>query len=173
MKKQKAAFFDRDGTIIHDVGFLSDISKITYIDHMIEFMRACQAHEFLLFIITNQSGVARGYFDEAFVQKTHAFIKETLHNKGITITSFYYCPHHPTAAIDKRYLQTCRCRKPLPGMLEQAAQDFNVNLSSSLMIGDAPRDLQAGEAAGCISFDVTKILTLPHNKFSSLLKNIE
>ena len=170
MNHRKAAFFDRDGTVIHDVGFLSRLEDIMFIEKMVTFMRFCQEQDYLIFLITNQSGIARGFFNEAFVEKTNQKIEQLLLEQGIIIHKSYYCPHHPTEAIDKNYLKNCTCRKPNPGMLLQAAHEFSIDLTKSIMIGDKAIDLQAGESAGCISYDVSKILTLPAEKFSSLLK---
>ncbi len=170
MNHKKAVFFDRDGTIIYDVGYLSCLEDITFIDHVVNFMHFCQEQDYLLFLITNQSGIARGFFDEAFVEKTNNHIEQLLLHKGIVVQKSYYCPHHPTEALNEKYLKDCLCRKPMPGMLHQAAQEFSINLQASFMVGDKPIDLEAGERAGCSSFNVSKILTLPIEKFSSLLK---
>ncbi len=167
----KAIFFDRDGTVIHDVGYLSRLEDISFIHEVVNFMRFCQDQGYLIFLITNQSGIARGFFDELFVQETNKKIETLLLDLGVIIQKSYYCPHHPTEATNPIYLQDCSCRKPNPGMLLQAAKDFSIDLKASFMIGDKPIDLEAGERAGCSSFNVSKILTLPTEKFSSLLKS--
>ena len=156
MKKIKAAFFDRDGTLIEDVSYLSRLDQIKLIPESIELCRNLQASGYTLFVVTNQSGIARGYFDEAFVQKTHQHLHKILYNEGITITGWYYCPHHPEYAILEHYKKNCSCRKPEPGMLLQASADFNVDLTQSLMFGDKEGDLHAGIAAGCKSFDINE-----------------
>ncbi len=149
MKKNKAAFFDRDGTLIKDVSYLSDIKKIEILPGVIDFCLGLQEKGYLLFVVTNQSGVARGYFDEDFVRKTHDYLTKLFLSYGVLFEKFYYCPH-----LD----QNCSCRKPEPGMLFNAAREFEIDLSRSLMFGDKPSDIQAGLAAGCRSFKIQDIL---------------
>lgn len=170
MNTFKAVFFDRDGTIIEDVGYLSNLNDITFIEPMISFMQFCQQAGYLIIIVTNQSGIARGYFDELFVTTTNATISNMLQQHNITVHASYYCPHHPTKALHEQYRQQCLCRKPSPGMLLQAAHDWKISLEESFMVGDKDSDLQAGIAAGCTAIDVSKILNISPKKFSSLLK---
>ena len=98
-------------------------------------------------VISNQAGVARGLFTEDFVQITNEHLQTALHQKGAYIDNFYYCPHHPTEGIGI-YLQQCNCRKPAPGMLLQAAQDLNIDLTRSYLVGDTFRDMEAAKKAG-------------------------
>ena len=98
-------------------------------------------------MITNQSGVARGFFDETFVEKTHAYFRDILRVEGANIDAFYFCPHHPTEGKGI-YLQDCGCRKPAPGMLLKAADDLGIDLRHSYLIGDALTDIEAGNSAG-------------------------
>ena len=158
--KYKAAFFDRDGTIIKDVNYLSSIDQIELLQQSLAVLQRCQAQGYKLFVVTNQSGIARGFFTEQFVRSTHAHLAALFEVHGITFTQWYYCPHHPNAAVQERYKQNCTCRKPLPGMLLQAAQDHNLDLSQSLMFGNEPTDLAAGRAAGCASLDITTLFSL-------------
>lgn len=155
----KAAFLDRDGTLIYDVGYLSKISDCRFIPGVIELLQRLQAAGYELVVVSNQSGIARGYFDEAFVEQTHAFLAQQLAVEGITIAAWYFCPHHPTSSVRPELLQTCSCRKPLPGMLVQAAHDLEIDLTESLMIGDTSRDLEAGVAAGCRAFYIDDALS--------------
>ncbi len=166
----KAAFFDRDGTVIREMYYLSNIDDIELLPPALELCRLLQNHDYRLMMVTNQSGVARDYFDEAFVQKTHTYLDKLLKQEGVFFEGWYYCPHHPIEAVIKSYLQDCECRKPKPGMLVQAAQDFSLDLSRSLMFGDSSRDLEAGEAAGCYSFDITKFLSLSGPEIENFLK---
>ncbi|KKQ49519.1 MAG: D,D-heptose 1,7-bisphosphate phosphatase [candidate division TM6 bacterium GW2011_GWF2_38_10] len=154
---KKAAFFDRDGTLIEDVGYLRALDQISFIQPMIDIAQLCQTMGYSLFVVTNQSGVARGFFDEAFVQKTHQFLTMLLRQKGIFIQDFYYCPHHPDSGLGD-YRRVCSCRKPAPGLLLQAAADYSLDLSQSLLFGDASRDIEAGKAAGCKSFLMQDLL---------------
>lgn len=157
----KAVFLDRDGTIIKDANYLSRIEQIELIPEMLLVCKALQEAGYKLFIVTNQSGVARGMFDEATVQEVNAQLQKMLLNEGIVIEKFFYCPHHPTAGNNPLYTKECICRKPHPGMLLQGAQEFSVDLSQSIMIGDKEDDVQAGRAAGCKSFLVQSIVKDP------------
>lgn len=170
MKKIKAAFFDRDGTLISDVNYLQSIDQIKLIEHAVAITQVCQSLGYHIFVVTNQSGVGRGFFDEAFVQKTHDYLKELFIKKGVTICDFYYCPHHPEAII-QTYRKICECRKPLPGMLLQAAKDYKIDLTASLMFGDKACDVNAGRAAGCLSFDITKLFLQPLDEVAKLIVN--
>ena len=154
---KKAAFFDRDGTLIEDVGYLSRIDQVRIIPGVVDLCKKLQTSGFLLLVVTNQSGVARGYFDEKFVEKTNLFIKKLFFVEEVLLERFYYCPHHPKAKL-KSYNQNCFCRKPAPGMLKMAATEFDLDLSQSLMFGDKRSDLEAGAAAGCKSFLIKNIL---------------
>ena len=145
---KKAAFFDRDGTLIKDVHFLSDIKQIQILPGVIEFCLKLQNEGYELFVITNQSGVARGYFDEAFVQRTHIALKDLFAQHGVLLADFYYCPH----------LKDCTCRKPQPGLFLSAAREHDLDLKNSLAFGDKERDLQAGVAVGCKSFYIQDAL---------------
>ena len=162
--KIKAAFFDRDGTLIKDVDYLSSLEQIEIIPKALQLCLCLQKLGYKLFVVTNQSGVARGFFDESFVQKTHLYLQKILEQRGIFIQKFYYCPHHPTKAKLDKYLQNCECRKPKPGMLLQAAQEFDVDLSKSLMFGDKLIDIQVGNAVGCRSFYIQDILSIVDEK---------
>lgn len=154
MKKIKAAFFDRDGTLIRDVSYLSDLDQIEVLPKIIKICQTARDHGYKLFVVTNQSGIARGFFDEAFVERTHQRVQEIFLAHDIVFEKFYFCPHHPTQAHIERYKQACICRKPNPGMLLNAAHEFNIDLANSLMIGDSLCDIQAGLAAGCKAFNV-------------------
>lgn len=157
MSKRKAAFLDRDGTLIDDVGYLSNINQISLIPGAIKMCKNLINRGYELFLVTNQSGIARGYFDELFVRETNEKLRVILADAGVDIKACYYCPHHPDyGTID--YKIRCNCRKPRPGMLIQAANDFNIDLESSLMIGDKEADLLAGKAAGCKSFLIKEAL---------------
>ena len=154
----KAAFFDRDGTLIKDVSYLSCVKDITILPGIVNFCLFLQDLGFKLFVITNQSGVARGYFDEAFVQNTHDVLHTSFLKEGVVFEKFYYCTHHPTKAIKGEHLKSCFCRKPSPGMLLAASKEYNIDLSRSLMFGDKLLDVQCGISAGCKSFFIQEIL---------------
>jgi D-glycero-D-manno-heptose 1,7-bisphosphate phosphatase len=142
-----AVFLDRDGTIIEDVGFLRDLSQIDLLPWSAPAIRQLNDAGFAVVVVTNQSGIARGYFDESHVRATHETLDATLQALGARIDAYYYCPHHP-ASTDARYGGDCDCRKPAPGLLRRAAADLGIDLSRSWMVGDWWRDVQAGAAAG-------------------------
>jgi D-glycero-D-manno-heptose 1,7-bisphosphate phosphatase len=142
-----AVFLDRDGTIIEDVGYLRDLSQIDLLPWSAEAIRLLNDAGFVVVVVTNQSGVARGYFDEAHVVATHAALDDILGRAGARIDAYYYCPHYPASA-DPRYGVTCDCRKPASGLLHRAADDLGLDLSGSWMVGDWWRDVQAGAGAG-------------------------
>jgi len=176
MKKIKAAFFDRDGTLIRDVCYLSNLDQIEVLPKIIDICRATIDHGYKLFVITNQSGIARGFFDEAFVERTHDRLQEIFLAHAIVFEKFYYCPHHPDAthrdARVDRYKKACVCRKPSPGMLLNAAQEFNIDLNKSFMIGDSASDIQAGIAAGCQAFDVRDLFEESERSYETFIKKI-
>ncbi len=136
---KKAVFLDRDGTIIDDVGYLHLPEEVRFKEGVFDALRSLQEAGYLLFIVTNQSGVGRGMFEEEDVKKTHDYIHDALEKEGISITGTYYCPHHPDDG--------CECRKPNTGMLLQAAREHDIALSSSWMIGDKCSDIAAGRFA--------------------------
>ena len=142
-----AVFLDRDGTIIEDVGYLRDLSQIDLLPWSADAIRQLNEAGYLVVVVTNQSGVARGYFDEAHVRATHAAIDAALAERGARIDAYYYCPHHPDSG-NPPYRGVCDCRKPASGLLMRAAQDLAIALSQSWMVGDWWRDVQAGIAAG-------------------------
>jgi D-glycero-D-manno-heptose 1,7-bisphosphate phosphatase len=160
---KRAVFFDRDGTLIKENGYLRRIEDLALDPAGIECARFFYAQGYLLFVITNQSGVARGFFDESFVQKAHIVLDKYLNKKNIFITKYYYCPHHPTESIVPEYKVDCQCRKPKPGMILLAKKEFNIDLKNSFVVGDKESDMQAGQAAGCNVFLI--------QEFNDFLKN--
>lgn len=167
----KAAFFDRDGTLIKDVEYLSSFEAIEFIEKAIQFALACQQNGYSVFIVTNQSGIARGFFSEQFVQQTHAILKERLSDHGIFVRDFYYCPHHPIHSVVPELKKACVCRKPAPGMLLQAADEHDIELDKSLMFGDKEIDRQAGLAAGCRSFLIHQVLAMSCDQWNKEIFN--
>ncbi|MFA5306685.1 MAG: HAD family hydrolase [Candidatus Babeliales bacterium] len=157
--KHKAAFFDRDGTLIKDVPYLSRCQDVELLPEAVRIAQELSNNGYLLFVITNQSGVARGLYDEACVHAIHAHIAALFAQHGVTFTRFYFCPHHPTEAKVEKYRINCACRKPKPGLIIQAAHDYHLDLTQSVMLGNEERDVQAGRAAGCCAYDITKLFT--------------
>lgn len=144
---KKAIFVDRDGTIIKDKFYISKTSDVEFINRIDEMIRLFNNENFLVIIVTNQSGVGRGFFTEKDVGIMHDYIQDELKKKNAKIDAFYYCPHFYGSAI-KKYDVKCDCRKPKPGLLIQAAKDFDIDLSQSYMIGDKLSDVLAGKNAG-------------------------
>jgi D-glycero-D-manno-heptose 1,7-bisphosphate phosphatase len=139
-KKKKAVFLDRDNTIIKDNGYTHKVEDFETLPNAIEGMSALHDAGFLLIVITNQSGIGRGYYNKSDVHKFHKHMHTHFKKKGIEIADFCYCGHHP----DDR----CLCRKPSPIMIENAIKKFDIEKSLSWMVGDRDTDIDAGHNAG-------------------------
>ena len=146
--KEKAVFLDRDGTINVEKDYLYKIEDFEFLPGVIEGLHLLQDAGYLLIIITNQSGIARGYYTEEDYHTLNNWMLRELKSKGISISAVYYCPHHPDAKM-KAYRTDCNCRKPGLGMYEQAIKDFNIDLSYSFSIGDKIRDSAICETSSC------------------------
>ncbi len=140
-KPPRAVFLDRDGTINREVEYLSHIRNLKLIEGAAKGIMLLNRHGFRVIVITNQSGVARGFFDERRVLEINAALSDMLEKKGARIDAWYYCPHHPEAGKGP-YRTVCSCRKPAPGMVEQSCRDFPVDISSSFVVGDTMRDVE-------------------------------
>ena len=143
-------FLDRDGTLIEEVGYLSHLDRIVLYPWSIESVKLLNRAGFKVVVVTNQAGVARGLFDEDFIDEAHRFLDQKFGDGGATIDKFYYCPHHPEASVEA-YRCECDCRKPKAGMLWKAAQELQLELSHSFVIGDRLSDLRLGPAVGAKS----------------------
>lgn len=143
----KAIFLDRDGTVIKDKEYLSSPAEIEFLDNVDTALKIFLDNNFKLIIVSNQSGVGRGYMKIKDVEVVHTCIQKKLLNLSIPITAFYYCPHHVGSLI-KRYDVKCSCRKPSAGLIKRAAKEHNVDLKESFMIGDKESDILAGKNAG-------------------------
>jgi D-glycero-D-manno-heptose 1,7-bisphosphate phosphatase len=148
--KRPAVFFDRDNTLIVSDGYLGDPAQVMLVDGAADAVAKARQYGFKVFTISNQSGVARGMFDEATVRAVNARMDEMLQraNGSALIQTHEYCPHHPEATVES-YRLDCEDRKPRPGMIKRLAQKYNLDLGRSWIVGDAPRDIEAGKAAGC------------------------
>ncbi|WP_088893651.1 D-glycero-alpha-D-manno-heptose-1,7-bisphosphate 7-phosphatase [Leptolyngbya ohadii] len=144
----KAVFLDKDGTLIKDVPYNVDPNLIRWSDGAIEALHQLHIAGYKLFVITNQSGVARGYFEEKALAIVEQHLTQELARFGIPLAGFYYCPHHPQGTIAP-YAMNCFCRKPEPGLILRAAADHQIDLSQSWFIGDILNDVAAGRSAGC------------------------
>jgi len=136
-QRPRALFLDRDGTINVDGGYVHKIEDFVWIDGIFDFCRAVQRHGFLIIIITNQSGIARGYYTEQQYQALTKFMVDGFANEGVTISAVYHCPDLSGPN-----------RKPAPGMFLKAARDFNLDMANCISVGDNQRDLDAAAAAG-------------------------
>ncbi len=145
--KDTAVFFDRDGTLIAEAGYLDSPDKLAFFPETFEAVRRINESGMTAVVVTNQSGVARGLFTEDVVRDINARIQEMLLKQGSRIDRFYYCPHHPTDGIDP-YRMICDCRKPEPGLLHQAARDLDLDLTQSYLIGDHLRDVETAHRVG-------------------------
>ena len=150
--KQRAIFLDRDGTINRYVGFLRDIEQFELLPGAAEAIRRINASGYLAIVITNQPVIARGEVTREQLREIHDKMETLLGREGAYVDAIYYCPHHPHRGYPGEVAELkidCDCRKPKPGLLLQAAEDYNIDLTKSWMIGDSQSDMQAGEAAGC------------------------
>jgi histidinol-phosphate phosphatase family protein len=137
----KAVFLDRDGTINEEVNYLSKIEQLKILPKSAKAIKLLNENKFKVIIITNQSGVAREYFSKETLEDINEHLKNELANEGAQIDAIHYCPHHPE--------EGCDCRKPRPGMIERAKRKFDLDLSSSFIVGDTINDLETGYNVGC------------------------
>jgi D-glycero-D-manno-heptose 1,7-bisphosphate phosphatase len=144
----KAIFLDKDGTLIEDVPYNVDLNLIRLTEGAVEGLHMLQGAGYLLIVVSNQSGIAQGFFNEQDVIRVKRYLGEMLFAHSIFLTGFYFCPHHPQGKIHE-YTTDCFCRKPQPGMLYQAAHRYRIDLASSWLIGDILHDIEAGKRAGC------------------------
>ncbi|CAN5656234.1 HAD family hydrolase [soil metagenome] len=144
----RAVFVDRDGTLVEARHYPSRPEDLVLYHGICDELRRVQEHGFLLVLITNQSGIARGYFTEHDLTCMHDDLCERLQRNGVTIDAIYFCPHHVDGVIEDLAIE-CDCRKPKPGMLLRAASDLDIDLSRSWFVGDILDDIEAGKCAGC------------------------
>ena len=144
---RRAVVLDRDGTLIKESGYLDRLERLELFPYTIDAVRLLNRAGFVVVVATNQSGVARGLFDESFVAGVHDYIDTVLEAGGARVDRWYYCPHHPEASLPT-YRQDCNCRKPRPGMLQHAARFLDFDLARSFAVGDRWHDIEAAAAAG-------------------------
>ena len=145
--KSKAVFFDRDGVLNVDVAYLYKIEDLRWIEGAREAVAYLTQQGYKIFIVTNQSGIARGYYTVEQMERLHSYMQQEIAAYGGRIDRIYYCPHHPEGSV-AQYRCTCSCRKPKPGMLLQAFAEYDIDKEQSFLIGDGKRDVEAAEAAG-------------------------
>ena len=140
MSKNKAVILDRDGTINVDKGYVHRVEDFTYLEGVIEGLKILQQEGYILIVITNQSGIARGYFSEDDYKKLEKWMINDLKEKDVNISASYYCPHHPQAKVDK-YRKECDCRKPQLALFEKAISEFDIDTDNLILVGDKERDV--------------------------------
>ena len=145
--KQRAVFIDRDGTISEEVGYVNHPSRFRLLPHSGEAVRLLNEAGWLAILVTNQAGVARGYFSEDMVQQVHARLESELARDGARLDAIYYCAHHPSLG-EPPYRLDCDCRKPKPGLINRAASEFDIDLGQSWMVGDRFGDVELAHNAG-------------------------
>ena len=145
-KKNKAIFLDRDGVINKEINYLHKIEDFEFTPNCIDALKIMQSKGYLLFIITNQAGIGRGYYSEADFHHLNNWMLTTLQQQGINITDVRFCPHHAEHGVGK-YKIDCDCRKPKIGMLTPLIKKYNIDVKNSLLIGDKMSDINAGETA--------------------------
>jgi histidinol-phosphate phosphatase family protein len=155
MSNRRAVFLDKDGTVIENVPYNVDPSLIRLCAGAAEGLRMLAEAGYLLVVVSNQSGVARGYFPESAIGPVEDRVRELLAEQGVMLDGFHYCPHHPDGRV-AAYAFECDCRKPAPGMLHEAARSLGIDLARSWMVGDIPDDVEAGQRAGCRTVLITR-----------------
>ena len=145
-----AVFLDRDGTINEQMGYINHLTRFHLLPGVGEAIRNLNAHGLPVVVVTNQSGLARGYFPESLLDQVHETMHRLLALDGAHVDGLYVCPHHPEAK-EERFRLACTCRKPRPGLLEQAAADLNLDLRRSYVVGDRWSDVRCGAAVGATS----------------------
>jgi D-glycero-D-manno-heptose 1,7-bisphosphate phosphatase len=151
LAKRKAAFIDRDGVVNKDNDYVYAIEDFIILPGVIDSLRLLRNSNYLLVLVTNQAGIARGYYDEQDLFRLHSYMQLLLKPNQAEFDAIYFCPHHPDGVVPN-YTKVCQCRKPSPGMLLKAAEDLNLDLSQSILVGDKLSDINAGKRAGlCIT----------------------
>src|SRR3954462_4121867 len=143
----RAVFLDRDGTLIEESGYLDRLDRLVFFPYSVDAVRLLNRAGFALVVVTNQAGIARGIVRESFVAEAHQHIVETLAAGGARVDGFCYCPPHPEGVVEP-FRKVCDCRKPQPGLLRRAADDMQLDLKRSFVVGDRWHDVAAGQAVG-------------------------
>jgi D-glycero-D-manno-heptose 1,7-bisphosphate phosphatase len=142
-----AIFMDRDGTLSHEVGYVNHLSRFQLFPFAVAAVKLINRSGYLAVVVTNQAGVARGYFPESLIHEVHAALGTAMSRGGARLDGVYFCLHHPSVG-QPPYRQDCDCRKPRPGLVRRAAQDLDIDLTRSWVIGDREGDLQLGWNVG-------------------------
>lgn len=150
----KAVFLDRDGTVNEEVGYLRDLKQLKLIPGSGAAIRRLNDAGLIVVLVTNQSGIARGFFPESLVHETHALLQQMLRSEGARLDGIYFCPHHPTEG-KTHYTMECDCRKPGTGLIDRAARDLDIDVKESYVVGDKWSDVELGQRAGARTVLVT------------------
>ncbi|MCE0558092.1 D-glycero-beta-D-manno-heptose 1,7-bisphosphate 7-phosphatase [Motilimonas sp. E26] len=142
-----AVFIDRDGVLNVDHGYVYEVDDFEFVEGAIEACQEIKQKGYLLVLVTNQSGIGRGYYSEDDFMNLTEWMDWSLADRDVDLDGIYYCPHHPEATVEE-YKQVCECRKPAPGMLLTATKELGIDLANSYFVGDKTADIQAGIAAG-------------------------
>jgi len=143
----RAVFLDRDGTINEEVGYVNHLDRFYLLPRSAKAIRLLNEHHYKTVVVTNQSGVARGYFPESLVEAVHKKMADLLEREGAHLDGIYYCPHHPHEG-EPPYRQRCRCRKPATGLVEEAVRMLDLDLRGSYVVGDRGMDMEFAQAVG-------------------------
>jgi len=173
MLMRKALFLDRDGVINVDHGYVCTPERTDFIDGIFDLCRAAKQRGYLIVVVTNQAGIARGYYSEQDFITYMDWMRGVFVEQGAPLDAVYYCPHHPTDGIGD-YLQFCECRKPEPGMIRLAQRDLDLNLECCLLVGDKSSDIEAGQAVGvgsCFMVTATRLADSGHVAFDEHVMN--
>jgi D-glycero-D-manno-heptose 1,7-bisphosphate phosphatase len=144
---RRAVFIDRDGTISEEIGYVNHPSRYRVFPYAAEAIKLLNGAGWLAILVTNQAGVARGYFAEEMIEQVHNLLRQELERGGARLDAIYYCPHHPSVGVPP-YRLDCDCRKPKPGLIERARRDFDLDLTESWMVGDRYGDVELARNAG-------------------------
>ena len=156
---ERAIFMDRDGTVCEEVGYVNHPTRCRLLSRSAEAVRRINGSDFRAIVVTNQAGVARGYFDEEMIHEVHRRLRNLLEEQGARLDGIYYCPHHPEVGPPP-YRRECDCRKPEPGMLLTAARSLGADPARTAMIGDTGADMEAARRAGLRGVLVPTAVTL-------------
>jgi D-glycero-D-manno-heptose 1,7-bisphosphate phosphatase len=183
--KKPAVFIDRDGTINEQLGYINHLSRFQILPGVSEAVRLLNKNKWWAIIVSNQGGVARGYYPIELVEEIHAFLKSSLKEQGATIDGIFFCPHHP-AGILPEYSSECNCRKPETGLIDRAREVFDIEMSSSYVVGDRHVDIElasrlnlkgvlvkTGYGLGEIEYIIPKKRLKPHHVAEDLLDAVK
>jgi D-glycero-D-manno-heptose 1,7-bisphosphate phosphatase len=169
--KRPAVFIDRDGTINEQMGYINHVSRFVLLPGTAEGIRLLNRHQYLAIIVSNQSGVARGYFPMELIDRVHAHMKDLLAKEGANIDGIFFCPHYPRGIVPE-YSVECDCRKPGTGLVQKACEKFDIDMKNSYVIGDRCSDIELAERSNLQGIMVTTgyglgdiEYVLPHKTF--------